>query len=102
MQPGRPRTKAETLDALKSQLDEAKTVSATNRVKAKRTETGIKDTYQSFFVERLLNAGKRRRGSSALTAKKALDDEICKLPNHVNSPVLRIRGMFPLFYQISI
>ncbi|KAF9056802.1 hypothetical protein BDP27DRAFT_1433532 [Rhodocollybia butyracea] len=90
VKPGKPRTKTETLQALESQLTEAKTPSATNRVKAMCTETGVKDTYQAFFVDQLLNAGKRRRGGNA---QRALEEEVCKLPNHTTSPVLRIRDL---------
>ncbi|KAF9076936.1 hypothetical protein BDP27DRAFT_1209356 [Rhodocollybia butyracea] len=90
VKPGTPRTKTETIEALDSQLTEAKTPSSTNRVKTKRTATGIKDTYQSFFIDRLLNAGKRRQGG---VTQGALQNEIGKLPNQTTSPVLRIRGL---------
>ncbi|KAJ3924203.1 MAG: hypothetical protein NXY57DRAFT_878087, partial [Lentinula lateritia] len=50
-QPGKPRTKMETIQTLKTQFVLAET-QGTTKVKEARTETGIKDTYQKFFTDR--------------------------------------------------
>ncbi|KAE9400250.1 hypothetical protein BT96DRAFT_993265 [Gymnopus androsaceus JB14] len=48
--------------SLKTQFLEAETLGGLTRIKAKHTETGLKDTYQSFFMNRLLDSYKRHRG----------------------------------------
>ncbi|KAF9072180.1 hypothetical protein BDP27DRAFT_1217935 [Rhodocollybia butyracea] len=91
VQPGKARTKAQTINTLKTQFVTAQTPGSGTKIKQMRTDSGIKDTYQNFFIERLLNSYKRRRGISASTAREAISD----LPPDTMSPVWRIRGLDP-------
>jgi hypothetical protein len=56
-----------------------------------RTESGIKDTYQNFFLEKLFKSYKNKRGADSKQA--ALDKEIKSLPDNIMSPVWRIKGI---------
>ncbi|KAF9060900.1 hypothetical protein BDP27DRAFT_1236033, partial [Rhodocollybia butyracea] len=83
---GTPRTKAETITALKTKFLTAQTPGSGSKIKQMHTESGVKDTYQNFFIERLLNSYKRRRGVSANSAHEAIAD----LYPDTMSPVWRI------------
>ncbi|KAJ3776881.1 hypothetical protein FB446DRAFT_784792 [Lentinula raphanica] len=91
-QPGKPRTKSESIAALQSQFIEAQTPGAGNRIKSKRTESGLKDTYQNFFINRLLDASKRRQGTEP---RSAINATLKDFPSETMSPVWRIRGLDP-------
>lgn len=54
-----------------------------------RTVTGMKDTFQSFFIDQLLNSYKRRRGASNTPTQP-----ISNLPPDTMSPVWRLWGTF--------
>ncbi|KAJ3829433.1 hypothetical protein F5880DRAFT_396644 [Lentinula raphanica] len=92
VKPGKARTRTESIEALRSQFVEAQNPGAGTRVKSKRTETGLKDTYQTFFIDRLLNASKRRQG---IEPRTALHDTLKDFPSETMSPVWRIRGLDP-------
>ncbi|KAJ3715764.1 hypothetical protein C8R42DRAFT_704476 [Lentinula raphanica] len=91
VKPGKARTRTESIEALRSQFVEAQNPGAGTRVKSKRTETGLKDTYQTFFIDRLLNASKRRQGIEPRTALhdtlKDFPSETMRLDPHTDTPV---------------
>ncbi|CAK5274493.1 unnamed protein product [Mycena citricolor] len=93
---GRLRNKSETVKHLNSEfLAASTTVDKKTRIKEQRTETGIKDTFQQFFVEKLFDSYKNVRGYEARQA--ALQAEARNMPSGINamSPVWRIRGLDP-------
>ena len=55
-----------------------------------RTESGVKDTYQMFFLDKIFKSYKKKRGRESKQA--ALDREIETLPDIITSPVWRIKG----------
>ncbi|KAJ4497667.1 hypothetical protein C8R41DRAFT_894578 [Lentinula lateritia] len=87
VKPAKPRNRDETITAIKTQFVHAETVGTAKKIKEMRTESGVKDTYQLFFVNRLL---KRRQNSNAepLQASQSTTD-------NPMSPVWRIRGLDP-------
>ncbi|KAK1236064.1 hypothetical protein PQX77_000704 [Marasmius sp. AFHP31] len=89
---GEPRSKERTTVTLRTQFEDAKVLGAASRLKKMRTESGVKDTYQMFFIERLVNSYKNRRGDNR---QRALNTAVTELPVHMTSPVWRIRGLDP-------
>lgn len=87
---GRARKKEETESALKAQFIEASTLDSRTRCKDMRTTTGIKDTHQLHFLEKLFNSYKSVRGKDKKQAK--LDAALASLPPLITNPVLRIKG----------
>lgn len=72
-------------------FDEALTLGTQTKVKTMRTESGVKDTHQMFFLEKLFKSYKGRHGRESKQA--ALQKEIDALPDEITSPVWRIKGM---------
>ncbi|KAF8907460.1 hypothetical protein CPB85DRAFT_1526400 [Mucidula mucida] len=91
--PGTPRTRKGTMDALKTQFTASQTIGNETRVKKMRTDTGVKDTFQLYFQDLLAASYKKKRGNESRQA--ALDAAIEALPEHVTSPVWRIKGLDP-------
>lgn len=91
LKPGTPRNKEESMKNLKTQFILAQTPGATNKVKTHRTNTGLKDTFQTYFIDRLLDAGKRRRGN--VDPKTVVNQLVETFPSETMSPVWRIRGI---------
>lgn len=56
-----------------------------------RTATGAKDTFQSFFIDQLLNSYKRQHGVSDTPSHP-----VSNLPRDTMSPVWRLCGTFEL------
>jgi hypothetical protein len=69
-------------------------------VKKKRTEFGLKDNYQMFFLDLLASAYKGKRGAES--KQKALDAKLSSLPKNPYSPVWRIKGIAFLVNNISV
>ncbi|KAF7357585.1 hypothetical protein MSAN_01354900 [Mycena sanguinolenta] len=90
---GRLRNKTETTNKLKSYFTEASTVDTKTKVQDQRTESGVKDTYQLFFLEKLFESYKGKRGRA--TKQAALDAQLAQLPTNTTSPVWRIKGLDP-------
>ncbi|THU93269.1 hypothetical protein K435DRAFT_829530 [Dendrothele bispora CBS 962.96] len=95
IKPNTPRNKHETQDTLKSYLTEAKQLYTKTKIRNLRTETGVKDTYQDSFLDKLLNASGRK--GSKTTKQSSLDEVIKTLPDDLKttSPVWRIKGLDP-------
>lgn len=100
IQIGRPRRKAETNASLQSMFAKAKTLDSKTKVKEMRTESGIKDTHQMVFLEKLFSSYKGLRGRSEKQA--ALDKAINALPANITSPVLGIKGVVAAFIQFHV
>lgn len=70
-------------------FEQASTLDTKTKVQRMRTETGVKDTHQMVFLEKLFKSYKGKRGREAKQA--ALDNEIAALPPIITSPVWRIK-----------
>jgi hypothetical protein len=97
---GRPRCKEETTAQLKSMFEEASTLDSKTKVQSMRTESGIKDTHQMFFLEKLFKSYKGKRGRESKQA--ALDTVIDSLPDIITSPVWRIKGAVHITLLLSV
>ncbi|SJL16514.1 uncharacterized protein ARMOST_20040 [Armillaria ostoyae] len=86
-----PRTKEETMDKLRSQFVEAQILGMGNKIKSMRTDSGLKDTFASFFIDKLINSYKAKRGDQRQEAlDKAISEmheEILRLDLHSDTPV---------------
>jgi len=100
VQIGRPRHKVETTAQLKSMFTEASTLNSKTKVQAMRTESGVKDTYQMFFLDKLFRSYKKKRGRESKQA--ALEKEIESLPDIITSPIWRINGRSIAFIFLMI
>jgi len=78
--------------SLRSQIITAKAPAAANKVKSMRTDTGLKDTFQNFFINKLLDSYKKRRGVA--NKQTALNAAIAGLPQETMSPVWQLQGIF--------
>jgi sulfur relay (sulfurtransferase) DsrC/TusE family protein len=61
------------------------------KVKNLQTEHGIKDKFQTHFIQQLFDSYKDKKGKAAKQA--ALDAKISGLPKVTLSPVWRIKGL---------
>jgi len=96
LQFNQPRSKDESLAHLKSIFQQATTVSSKTRVKQMKTNTGLKDTFQDYFTDRIFEFTSKLRGS-ARDKQAALDKMVKQLPQDSKdtmSPVWRIRGKY--------
>ncbi|KAJ6475842.1 hypothetical protein DFH09DRAFT_832595, partial [Mycena vulgaris] len=75
---GRTRTKSETTEKLRCFFTEASTVDTKTKVQNQRTESGLKDTYQLPFLEKLFASYKGKHGREAKQA--ALNRELAQKP----------------------
>ena len=89
-QVGNLRHKAETQKTLQSYYDKATVVGNKIALKVLRTEQGIKDTVQEFFLDKLFTSYSSKKGLAQ--KKQALDDAVRRLPEDITSPVWRING----------
>jgi hypothetical protein len=94
LQPGKPRYRKETLAVLRSYFTEACHLGTQTKIKTTRTQTGVKDTFQLHFLNKLFDSYKNRRTES--TKQAALDTQISQLPQDPEvmiNPVWRVKGM---------
>ncbi|KAG8919405.1 hypothetical protein FRC02_001686 [Tulasnella sp. 418] len=92
MKIGTLRTKKETEKTLSTIFDLATQVGTKTAIKNLKTEQGIKDTYQDFFLDQLFSSHK---GTSGQRAEQLLHSAIDKLPINISSPIWRIKGLDP-------
>ncbi|KAE9396390.1 hypothetical protein BT96DRAFT_824723, partial [Gymnopus androsaceus JB14] len=90
---GKLRNKEESTQQLRSYFDDAKRLGTKTKIKASRTASGVKDTFQEHFLERLFGSYTKKRKTE--TKQAALDAEVKKLPEETTSPVWRIKGLDP-------
>lgn len=67
-------------------FEDAKQLNTKTKVKAAHTASGVKDTFQEYFLECLFGSYANKRKTEIKQA--ALDEEIKKLPEETTSPVL--------------
>lgn len=94
-QPGRPRTAVETLKVLNGFYADACEVGNQSRIKKKKTETGVKDTFQQHFLDSLFESYKSRRTDR--TKQAALDAKLASMnkgPEEMINPILRVYGRY--------
>ncbi|VDC01359.1 unnamed protein product [Peniophora sp. CBMAI 1063] len=89
------RHKDETQAQLRSIFTEASRVGGKTQAGHMQTEFGVKDTYQTSFMERIFEFGRKLRGS--VPEKQAKMDAYIRdnIPNIVTSPVWRIKDLDP-------
>lgn len=71
-------------------FDHASTLDTKTKIQKMRTSSGVKDTYQLHFLEKIFNSYKKKRGTESKQA--ALEAELRTLPTNITSPVWRING----------
>jgi hypothetical protein len=92
---GKLRRKEETTKKLRSFFTEASTkLDTKTSVKKSRTEHGLKDKFQMFFIDKLFDSYKKKRGAEIKRA--ALEAAAATLPDNTMSPVWRIKGVHAL------
>ncbi|KAF9260505.1 hypothetical protein L218DRAFT_1002643 [Marasmius fiardii PR-910] len=83
IKPGQPHTKDDTMKKLNNHMDTVKTMSGgVEQPQKMHTETGLKDMYQMFFVEKIVNAGKYRQG---VACDSSLEEAVESLPESFES-----------------
>ncbi|KAJ7502053.1 hypothetical protein B0H11DRAFT_1712975, partial [Mycena galericulata] len=94
MSPGTARNRAETCTELKSQFASACLVGGQAEFKRKKTNSGIKDTYQGAFLERIF-AISTKRGRSKPQKQADIATLRRTFPQDITSPVWRIKDLDP-------
>ncbi|KAG6808386.1 hypothetical protein H0H92_004302, partial [Tricholoma furcatifolium] len=90
MSTGRLRYKAETQDVLRSHFTEAQRVGGQASFKKSKTMSGIKDTFQAFFLDQLF-AITTKRGRSKADKEGDVKRLVEQFPSDITSPVWRIK-----------
>ncbi|KAI0723525.1 hypothetical protein C8Q76DRAFT_614464 [Earliella scabrosa] len=88
---GKKRTKEETGSQLRSYFEMASVPGTKTKIAKERTQTGIKDTFQLAFLNKLFDSYKGKRGMEA--KQNALDAAIAALPTNTTNPIWRIKGL---------
>ncbi|KAF9521533.1 hypothetical protein CPB83DRAFT_865442 [Crepidotus variabilis] len=89
---GTERSPSETCDHLKEMLSNASLLQAHSTNQKLRTETGLKDTFLQFFLDRIEISRKNLTGPRA---EQATHSVLEKLPSNVLSPIWRIHDLNP-------
>jgi hypothetical protein len=92
IQCGNLRTRERTMKTLESFRTIASKINARSNLKAARMNSGIKDTTQEFFLGKLFDSYKDKKGVAAKQA--ALDQAVAALPEDITSPVWHLEGRF--------
>ena len=71
--------------------DRAREVGAKTFLRKMRTESGVKDTVQEHFLDKLFASYKGKQGTQAKQA--ALDSAVQSLPSNITSAVWRLKGI---------
>ncbi|KAF8803001.1 hypothetical protein BYT27DRAFT_7110917 [Phlegmacium glaucopus] len=90
---GELRTKAATLNWLNGYSEKAKKINTRTALKKDRTESGIKDTIQEHFFNKLFSSYKSVSGNAGKQA--VLDAAIDRLPPDIKSAIWRLHGIDP-------
>jgi hypothetical protein len=80
---------------LNNYSDKAKTINTRTALKKDRTESGIKDTIQEHFFDKLFSSYKSISGN--LRKQEALDNAVERLPPDIKSAVWRLNGISSFF-----
>ncbi|KAF6750688.1 hypothetical protein DFP72DRAFT_991577 [Ephemerocybe angulata] len=99
VKPGTPRNAEQTKKMLSQFFESACQPGNMTSIKKSRTTTGVKDTFQLHFLNKLFDVTKGKRAEhtkqAALDAAKAALPEQGKNPNKLISPVFRFKGLDP-------
>lgn len=81
------------MDLLRSQFHEAQRIGGMSNVKKQRTRTGIKDSFQTWFLERLFKVT-TRKGQSRNSKEADIAALLNEFPpgEQTMSPIWRIQG----------
>ncbi|KAJ7607345.1 hypothetical protein FB45DRAFT_764359 [Roridomyces roridus] len=91
---GRSRSKEETQAELRTHFATASSVGGQTKFKNRKTDSGIKDTFQGAFLERIFAVTGKRQGTK--TQKQlAVNALLRTFPQDITSPVWRIKGLDP-------
>ncbi|VDC00800.1 unnamed protein product [Peniophora sp. CBMAI 1063] len=89
------RRKEESQDQLRSIFTEASRVGGKTNAGKMQTQHGVKDTYQSTFMEKIWDFGRKLRGSIPEKQQKMDDFIRNNIPEEHISPVWRIQDLDP-------
>ncbi|KAF9056866.1 hypothetical protein BDP27DRAFT_1242040 [Rhodocollybia butyracea] len=95
----KPRKREETCAELKSQFDEGSRIGGGSQFRRMKTESGIKDTYQGEFIERIQTLAKKK-GISKSQKERAIAELMRSFPRDTTSPVWRIKGKKYVFTSL--
>ncbi|KAF4615110.1 hypothetical protein D9613_003453 [Agrocybe pediades] len=90
LKPAKLRTRSETMKILDSYFEKAQHTHTKTRLRDARRDTGIKDTVQEYFIEKLQAAYEGKSNKEA-----ALAAAVSALPSDITSPVWRLSGLDP-------
>ena len=85
------RSKESTFDSLQAVLAEAKRIGGKTQSKKLKTKSGVKDTYQDYFLEKIYNFTKNLRSRNT-ESKNQLNEFLATLPKHLMNPIWRLKG----------
>ncbi|KAG5652758.1 hypothetical protein H0H81_003845 [Sphagnurus paluster] len=88
------RNKTETQEVLRSQFTQACRVGGNAEYKRTKTRTGVKDTFQDFFLDKLFHIS-TKRGVSKADKEKLMAAVRKTFPSKITSPVWRIKDLDP-------
>ncbi|KAJ3871561.1 hypothetical protein F5051DRAFT_463748 [Lentinula edodes] len=88
------RTRTKSCAELKSQFVEGSCIGSGASFKCMKTESGVKDTYQAHFINKI-QAIATRKGLSKDMKQREIERLKHSLPQHLISPVWRIKGLDP-------
>ncbi|KAL0575042.1 hypothetical protein V5O48_006915 [Marasmius crinis-equi] len=94
MKAGTLRTPARTREELQAQFLKASQLRCKTASVNMRTASGIKDTFQAFFSEKLF-AATTRKGRTKEAKQAEVAELLASFPEHTTSPVWRIRDLDP-------
>ncbi|KAJ7482082.1 hypothetical protein B0H11DRAFT_1724154, partial [Mycena galericulata] len=90
----RPRKREDTIEELRSQFKVASAIGGQTAFKKMKTESGIKDTFQGAFLERIF-AISTKKGRTRIQKKADISAALRTFPTEITSPVWRIKDLDP-------
>ncbi|KAF8144692.1 hypothetical protein K438DRAFT_1902947 [Mycena galopus ATCC 62051] len=90
----RPRTRQETCEELRSQFTTASKVGGQAAFKRQKTASGIKDTFQGAFLDRIF-AIASKKGRTRVAKQVDVNSLMSTFPKDITSPVWRIKDLDP-------
>lgn len=98
IQPGKPRTAAETLGILQEQI-RAATQGVKDRVEDKQRKSGIKDSTAEYWIKQLLEKAARMKADDKDRTAESITDELMAWlnaqPGDKVNPLLEWAGSYP-------
>ncbi|KAJ7478788.1 hypothetical protein B0H11DRAFT_2423771 [Mycena galericulata] len=94
MSKGRPRNKDESMKELRSQFTAASVVGGQACFKRMKTESGIKDTFQGAFLERIFAVSTKKKRTK-VQKQADISGVLRNFPADITSPVWRIKDLDP-------